>query len=317
MCDVLEVTRSGFYAWRRQADTESDRSKHHRVLVKAMKEIHANKNMCSYGSPRMHKELVARGLKCSENTVARLMHVHGLAARTRRKFKVTTDSSHKRPVAENVVNREFVKDAPNTVWVSDITYVWTGEGWLYLAIVLDSFSRKVVGWSMAEHMEASLVMDALRMALGRRPDRPSHLVHHSDRGSQYASTAFRKLLSASGIECSMSRRGNCWDNAMAESFFATIKKERIHHELYRTREDAIASIFEYIETFYNPERRHSSIGYVSPNEYEREHAMLTSGTTNKGNVPELPPSTPDHRSPILGERTMAGSDEGNSSLTQV
>lgn len=313
MCDVLEVSRSGFYAWR--AQTESDRSKQHRELVEEIKRIHADRNMRSYGSPRMHKELLARGYQVSLNTVARLMSEHGIAAVTRRKFKATTNSDHQRPTAENVLQRDFVKDSPNLVWVSDITYVWTDEGWMYLAVVLDTFSRKIVGWSIASDMRSSLVINALRMALGRRPERPATLVHHSDRGSQYASSAFQELLDAHDIQCSMSRKGDCWDNAMAESFFATIKKERIEHTRYRTREQAREDVFDYIEMFYNPKRRHSALGYVSPNDFER--AELSSDSSNKGNGPELPSSTPGRRSPRIGERPTAGSDEGNSSRQAV
>jgi putative transposase len=268
MCEVLEVSRSGFYAWRSRP--ESERSKHHRELVGEIRAIHADYNMKTYGSPRVHKELVARGKTCSENTVAELMRAHGLAARTRRKYRVTTDSGHSLPLAENVLNREFEQDAPDRVWLGDITYLWTREGWLYLAAVLDVHSRKIVGWSMSHRMQASLVMDALRMALGRRcPDQAASLLHHSDRGSQYASQAFQDLLREHNITCSMSRKANCWDNAMMESFFATLKKERTHHEFYPTREAARQSVFEYIELFYNPRRRHSALGYLSPEQFEQ------------------------------------------------
>ena len=206
MCEVLEVSRSGFYAW--QSRPESERSKHHRELVTEMKSIHADRDMKCYGSPRVHKELVARGKTCSENTVAKLMREHGLAAKTRRKYKVTTDSAHSLPLAENVLNREFEQDSPDRVWLADITYIWTLEGWLYLAAVLDAYSRKIVGWSMSDRMQASLVIDALRMALGRRcPDQAASLLHHSDRGSQYASQAFQDLLREHNITCSMSRKG--------------------------------------------------------------------------------------------------------------
>jgi putative transposase len=234
-----------------------------------MRQIHADRYMKSYGSPRLHKELVGRGKSCCENTVARLMRVHGLAAKTSRKYKVTTDSKHSLPVAENVLNREFQQDTPDRVWLADITYIWTQEGWLYLAAVLDSHSRKIVGWSMSHRMQKSLVMDALRMALGRRcPDQAESLMHHSDRGSQYASQAFQDLLRDRNITCSMSRKANCWDNAMMESFFATLKKEQIHHESYSTREEARQSVFEYIELFYNTRRRHSALGYLSPEQFE-------------------------------------------------
>ena len=268
MCEVLGVSRSGFYAWRSRP--ESERSKHHRELVAEMKRIHADRDTKCYGSPRMHKELVARGKACSENTVASLMREHGVAAKTKRKYKATTDSAHALPIADNVLNREFEQDAPDRVWLADITYIWTIEGWLYLAAVLDAYSRKVVGWSMSPRMQGSLVTDALQMALGRRcPEQVASLMHHSDRGSQYASQAFQELLREHNITCSMSRKANCWDNAMMESFFATLKKERIYHEFYATRQQARQSVFEYIEFFYNTRRRHSALGYLSPEEYER------------------------------------------------
>ena len=218
----------------------------------------------------MHKELAARGAQCSENTVAMLMKDHGIRASTSRKFKVTTDSKHSHPVAENILDGEFEQENADRVWLSDITYIWTCEGWLYLSCVLDVFSRKIVGWSMSKRMTKKLALDALRMALGcRRPDRKGDLLHHSDRGSQYASKAYQDLLRGENITCSMSRKGNCWDNAMMESFFATLKKELIHQEHYKTRAAARQSVFEYIEVFYNRVRRHSALGYVSPEAYEQ------------------------------------------------
>ena len=267
MCEVLEVSRSGFYAW--QSRPESERSKRHRELITEMRRIHADRDMKSYGSPRVHRELVSRGKSCSRNTVAKLMRAHGLVARTRRRYRATTDSAHSLPVPDNVLNREFEQETPDRVWLADITCIWTLEGWLYLAVVLDAYSRRVVGWSMSHRMAATLVIDALRMALGRRcPEDASGLIHHSDRGSQYASESFRALLREHNITCSMSRKGNCWDNAMMESFFATLKKERVYHESYETREMAKQSVFEYIEFFYNTRRRHSALGYLSPTEYE-------------------------------------------------
>lgn len=265
MCDVLEVSRSGFYAW--LSRPESERSKHHRQLLTEIREIHADRDMQSYGSPRVHRELKARGRRVCRNTVARLMKTDGLAARTRKKYRATTDSNHSQPLAENVLNRQFEQNAPDRVWLADITFIWTLEGWLYLAAVLDAHSRKIVGWSMSDRMQTRLVMDALRMALGRRC--PELLLHHSDRGSQYASQDYRDLLRDHNITCSMSRKANCWDNAMMESFFATLKKERVHHEVYATREAARQSVFEYIELFYNPRRRHSALGYLSPDEFEQ------------------------------------------------
>jgi putative transposase len=267
MCRVLEVSRSGFYAWR--VRPESARSQRHQELIAEMEEIHADQDLKNYGSPRMRDELVSRGHTVSENTVARLMRAHGLRAAVSRKFRVTTDSKHSLPVAENVLDREFAQESADRVWVSDITYIWTREGWLYLACVLDAYSRKIVGWSMQERMTKELVLDALRMALGRRrPDSAGELLHHSDRGSQYASAAYRELLREENITCSMSRKGNCWDNALMESFFATLKKERVYQENYATRSEARASVFDYIERFYNRVRRHSALGNVSPEQFE-------------------------------------------------
>ena len=268
MCEVLEVSRSGFYAWRRRP--ESDRGKRHRKLVSEMKTIHRDRDLRSYGSPRMREELASRGHRVSKNTVAKLMRSHGLRATSSRKFRVTTDSQHSLPVAENVLDRRFEQESPDRVWLADLTYVWTREGWLYLACVLDAHSRKVVGWSMGARITKELVLEALRMALGRRrPDREAGLLHHSDRGSQYASAAFQALLRDEKITCSMSRKGNCWDNAMMESFFATLKKERIYLEDYATRSEARASVFDYIERFYNRKRRHSALGYLSPEQFEQ------------------------------------------------
>lgn len=215
----------------------------------------------------MHAELADRGHGCCRNTVARVMREAGIAAKTRRKFRHTTDSNHPHPVAANRLGRPFTPTSPNVAWVADITAIPTREGWLYLAAVGDLFSRRIVGWSMDATMTSRLVVDALSMAvLHRVPG--SGLLAHSDRGSQYASEHYQRALGEAGITCSMSRRGNCWDNAPMESFFASLKKELVHHEDYATREEARASIFEYIEVFYNRERRHSTLGYVSPADYE-------------------------------------------------
>lgn len=237
------------------------------ALIVAIKAVHGEVKS-RYGSPRIHAELMARGMACCVNTVARLMREKGIAAKTKRKFRCTTDSNHGHPVAENIVNRQFEPTAIDQTWTADITYVPTGEGWLYLAVVEDLYSRRIVGWSMGTRIDSRLVVDALEMALaGRKPG--ADLVAHSDRGSQYASEHYQALLARYGITCSMSRRANCWDNAPAESFFASLKKELVHSESYATRADARASLFEYIEVFYNRIRRHSSLGYMSPVEYER------------------------------------------------
>jgi transposase InsO family protein len=210
---------------------------------------------------------VANGTRVGKHRVARLMRENGLRGRRKRRFRHTTDSNHAMPIAPNTLARAFAVNAPNEVWVTDITYIPTGEGWLYLAAILDLFSRRVVGWSMSERITRQLTLDALTMALRARTP-PRGLLHHSDRGSQYASADYRTALHAAGIECSMSRKGNCWDNAVAESFFATLKTELVHEADWGTRAAARSAIFEYLEVFYNRRRRHSSIDYVSPEEFE-------------------------------------------------
>src|SRR5581483_2440127 len=259
------VSPQGFYAWR--ARPASARQQRRDALLVAMRAMHAEFKQ-RYGSPRMYRELRARGVPCSRNTVAKLMRADGLRAKAARKFRHTTDSNHRLPVAENLLDRQFEAQGPNERWVADITYIPTREGWLYLAVVEDLYSRRVVGWSLAAHLESRLVVDALEMAVARRLP-AAGLLAHSDRGSQYASAHYQQLLAKHGIECSMSRVGQCWDNAPMESFFATLKKELVHHEDYQSRAEARASIVEYIETFYNPKRRHSALGYLSPAEFEQ------------------------------------------------
>lgn len=264
MCRVLKVSRSGYYAWRGRP--ESERDVENRRLVDRIRIVH-KKSRKTYGSLRVHSQLVLDGERCSRGRVERLMSANGIRAKGRRKFVATTDSKHDLPVAENVLGREFSVAEPDRVWVSDITYIPTDEGWLYLAGVVDLCSRTAVGWSMSEGLERQLVMDALKMAyLRRRPCKG--LIHHSDRGSQYASADYRQLLSDYGMQMSMSRKGDCWDNAVMESFFGTLKKELVHHRRYRTREEARREIFEFIEIFYNRQRLHSSLGYLPPAEYE-------------------------------------------------
>jgi putative transposase len=211
----------------------------------------------------MVRELRGRGIPASKPRVERLMREYGIRARHKRRYKATTDSKHKLPIAENLLDRNFAPAAPNQAWSSDITYVWTDEGWLYLAVVLDLFNREIVGWSIKSRMTADIVIDALTMAWFRRRPAPG-LIHHSDRGSQYASHAHRDKLTEYGMRCSMSRKANCWDNAPAESFFNSLKNERVHGTRYATREEAIADLFDYIEVFYNRSRRHSTLGYNSP-----------------------------------------------------
>lgn len=239
----------------------------------------------------MHRELRARGLRVCENTVARLMRLHGMRSTTVRRFRRTTESNHRHAVAENVLAQDFQACRPNEKWVADITYVETEEGWLYVAAVEDLYSRKVVGWSVKDRLTSDLVTDALRMALGRQlPEKP--LVAHSDRGCQYASVRYQALLASAGIRCSMSRRGNCWDNAPMESFFATLKKELVYQTRYATRSAARQSVFEYIEVFYNRERRHSALGYVSPCQYEASEGRSLEPHLQRQQRSELPSSPP-------------------------
>jgi transposase InsO family protein len=265
-CDVLGVSRSGYYAWRDRP--RGARAKRRRELAAKAKAVHeANRGV--YGSPRVCAALRASGEAVCENTVAKVMKEHGIRAKSKRKFVPrTTDSSHGRPVAENRLGRQFDAPLPDRKWAADTTYVPTAEGWLYVAAVLDLCSRKVVGWSMAGHMRTGLVADALKMAIARRAP-GAGLLHHSDRGVQYASDDYQHLLAEHGIECSMSGKGDCWDNAAMESFWGTLKTELVNHEDYQTREQARASVFEYVEVFYNRHRLHSSLGYVSPEQFER------------------------------------------------
>jgi putative transposase len=264
MCRVLEVSRSGFYGCLKAA--KSERVVANDYLLGKIAEVH-NRSHRTYGGRRVHRELKGQGETCSRNRVARLMSEHDLKAKTTRKFRATTNSRHSLPVAPNLLNRNFIVDAPNKAWVSDITYIPTEEGWLYLASVVDLYSRMVVGWSTGECMTKELAMDALKMAIRQR--KPSAgLIHHSDRGVQYASDDYQNLLRHHGIICSMSRKGNCWDNAVIESFFGTMKTECIHHRHYHSRAEATRDIFQYTEIFYNCQRLHSTLGYKSPVQFE-------------------------------------------------
>lgn len=266
LCRVLKVATSGYYAWRGRARSVRD-SENQRLLVE-IKAIHEASGG-DYGSPRIYHALRKKGILCSENRVARIMRKHGIRAKTKKKFKATTDSKHTMPVAENLLNREFEAKRPNAVWTTDISFMWTREGWMYLAIVLDLFSRRIVGWAMDKRIKKQLVIDALVMAIGRRRPGPG-LLHHSDRGSQYASKDYQALLKKHGFIGSMSRKGDCWDNAPTESFFSSLKRERVYHTTYRTRLEARTDIFNYIECWYNPYRLHSTLGYQSPAEFENE-----------------------------------------------
>ena len=264
MCRVLKVSRSGYYASRRRPESERIREDR-RLLVKVAESHRASR--ATYGSPRVHQDLRADDETLGRGRVARLMRQAGLRSKRRRHYRVTTQSNHSHPVAHNVLARDFTAETINRKWAADITYVRTRGAWLYLAVVLDLFSRRVIGWAMSTRITRELALDALRMALVHR-ECPEVLIHHSDRGSQYASTDYQRLMQNHGIECSMSRRGNCWDNAVVESFFATLKTELIHHQTYQDPEQARGAIFEFIEVFYNQQRRHSTLGYQTPAQFE-------------------------------------------------
>ena len=267
LCRRLNVSSSGYRHWRHYP--VSIRQQKDQAIVIHLKEIH-RECKSTYGYRRMYHAARLQGLDVGRNRVHRLMRVNGIMARYKRKYKTTTNSRHSLSIAHNLLNRQFNVNTPNQVWVSDITYVPTQEGWLYLATTLDLYSRKIVGWAMEKRMQKSLVIRSLQMALhNRRPNPSQRLMHHSDRGSQYASKLFQKLLKANDIRCSMSRKGNCWDNAVAESFFRTLKEERVYQQRYKTRDEAKHSIFEYIQVFYNQQLLHSSLGYMSPNQFER------------------------------------------------
>lgn len=264
MARLLQVSASGYYEWRHRED--SRRAQENRRLTEQIQEIH-NESDQTYGSPRMRKELTERGHHVGVNRVARLMRLAQLRGSIRKRYRAPSGARAGSPVAENLLDRQFTPDAPNQVWAGDITYIRTNEGWLYLAVILDLYSRRVIGWSMQNRIGRELVMDALTMAMGQRKP-TTDLMHHSDRGSQYMSDDFQSLLRDNGIRSSMSGRGNCYDNACVESFFATLKKERVYRRRYRTRTEARRDLFEYIEVFYNRKRRHSLLGHISPVAYE-------------------------------------------------
>jgi len=264
LCILLEVSRSGYYAWATRPASARDKSD--AQLAVEITTTH-QRSRSAYGSPRIHRDLRARGIRVGKKRVERLMQEHGIVAKRKRRFRRTTDSKHSQPIAPNVLERQFDAALPNTVWVTDVTYIWTFEGWLYLAVILDLFSRRIVGWATSENNDRHLALDALQRALASRRPGPG-LLHHSDRASTYASEDYRNALVTNGMIASMSRKGDCWDNAVAESFFATLRAELVDHEIYATRRSAVASIADYIDAFYNTERRHSSIDYVSPIEFE-------------------------------------------------
>ena len=265
MCEALGVSRSGFHAWLTRppsARVQSDEALGARVRESFVRSDR------TYGARRVWHDVLAEGLSCGLHRIERLMCRQALRARPRRR-RLPTDAGARAAIAPNVLDRAFAAERPNRKWVADFTYVWTAEGWLYVAVVLDLFSRRIVGWSMKAEMTAPLVTDALAMAIWRR-GRPQTLLHHSDQGSQYTSEPFQRLMADHGIACSMSRSGNVWDNAAMESFFSSLKTERIRGHIYRTRDEARADVFDYIERFYNPTRRHSTIGYVSPVDFEKQ-----------------------------------------------
>jgi len=265
MCRVLGVTRSWYYAQLKRGATK--RQREDQDLLPRIKVVFDESDK-TYGAGRIAEDLRAQGTRVGKNRIWRLMREHSLRVKTTRRFKVTTNSDHKRPVAPNLVQREFTADAPDRLWTGDITYIWTAEGWLYLAVVLDVFSRRIVGWSMNRRMTDELVVTAFRNALVRR--RPAAgFVFHTDRGSQYCSKRFQRLVKGSGGTQSMSSTGCCYDNAITESFFGTLKRELIHHCSFITRQEAQSRIFRYIEGFYNRKRRHSAIGYLSPEQFEQ------------------------------------------------
>lgn len=264
LCRVLDVSRPGYYAHKRRPP--SKRAQRDVALGAKIAAIHARSSK-RYGSPRVHDELRDEGERVSRKRVARIMKEHDLRGKRRRRYRVTTMSEHDMPIAANVLERDFTASAPNQKWVGDITYIWTREGWMYLAVLIDLFSRRVVGWAMGDSLATELPLRALQMAIQRRRP-PRGLIHHTDRGCQYASADYRAVLAQHGIVASMSRKGNCWDNAVAESFFATLKTELVRDIDFLTREHARRELFAYIEGFYNRRRRHSSLGYANPNKVE-------------------------------------------------
>ena len=264
MCQVLKVARSGYYAWVTRPDS-ARKSANEKLLKEILRVYKKSRN--TYGYPRVTKQLISEKISCSKNRVAKLMSENGIVAKTKRRFKATTDSKHAFPVAENILNQKFYAGWPNQIWLADITYIPTGESWLYLAAIIDLFNREVVGWAMDSTMTRKLTLSALRQAINRKRP-PGGLIHHSDQGKQYASFDYQQALRDHGIISSMSRKGNCYDNACIESFFGTLKRELIYGSRFETRAEARLAIFEYIEVFYNRIRLHSALNYMSPVEYE-------------------------------------------------
>jgi transposase InsO family protein len=265
MSKVLKVSRSGYYAWLRRP--VSERQKYNMYLSERIRSIYEQRKRV-YGCLRITAELKDEGFSCSKNRIARLMRKQGITARTKRRFRVTTNSNHKLRVAENLVEMRFNPEKKNNIWTTDITYIWTREGWLYLSVILDLWSREIISWNAERIMDENLVIKTLEKALkSRKPN--GELILHSDRGSQYASIKLRKVLKENNIQQSMSAKGNCYDNAPTESFFSTLKRELVYRERFKTREEAKQKLFEYIEVFYNRQRRHSTLGYLSPMQFEK------------------------------------------------
>lgn len=271
MCRVLQVNRSGYYKWRNNREIETDSEVRSRGLLENIIRIFEETKE-RYGAPRVHAQLAKEGIHCNKKTVAKLMRKHGMHARRKRSYRRTTDSNHDLPVAPNLLEREFTASCADEVWVSDITYVPTNEGWLFLCVFVDLYSRMIVGWSMSDVMPAKLVTDAFTMGTTRRGRAP--IVVHSDRGSQYASQEFRDELDKLDCIQSMSRKGDCFDNAVAESFFGSLKSELIYHHTFKTRKEAEMGIFEYVEIFFNRKRLHSTLGYLTPEEKEQKDRQV-------------------------------------------
>jgi putative transposase len=269
MCEVFEISRSGYYSWRDRK--ESKRVEENRTVLAEIHKVHERSKQ-AYGTVKTWRELKAKGMSCGRHRVARLRRQDGIEARRRRRFRITTQSRMGVVPVENKLNQRFEVGKMNRAWVGDITFIATAAGWLYLAVLIDLYSRKVVGWAMSERIDQQLVIGALNMAILQSRPEPG-LIHHTDQGRQYSSTAYVEILKKHGMIPSMSRRGNCYDNAVAESFFSSLKNELVHHCSFKTRDEARTAIFEYIELFYNRQRRHQSLDYVSPVDYERSMAV--------------------------------------------
>lgn len=269
LCEVFEISRSGYYGWRGRK--ESKRAQANRTVLSEIHKVHEQSKQ-AYGAVKTWRDLKANGISCGRHRVARLRRQAGIEARRKRRFRITTQSRLGVVAADNQLNQQFEAGSPNRAWVGDITFIATAVGWLYLAVLIDLYSRKVVGWAMSERIDQQLVIDALDMALVQSQPQPG-LIHHSDQGRQYSSTAYVEMLKRHGMIQSMSRRGNCYDNAVAESFFSSLKNEIVHHCSFKNRDEAKSAIFEYIEVFYNRQRRHQSLDYLSPVDYERSRAV--------------------------------------------